>query len=79
MIRTVTSKIQDTVEAVGVAAAGIIGVQNGDVLASAVDQGNKVAESAANAPDWVEPLLQGIIAVVTIIIQFFRNRPARKK
>jgi len=34
--------------------------------------------AAAGSPDWVEPLIQGIIAILSIIAAFFR-KPSRSR
>lgn len=62
-----------------IGAAGIIGVDQAPKLIESSVQISAGAASGGGSPDWIEPLLQGIIAIVTIIAQFFRNRPPKQK
>jgi hypothetical protein len=74
-----TSKILDFMQDTAIAAAGIIGIDQAPQL---LDSGAKISSAAASgggSPDWIEPLLQGLIAVITIIAQFFKNRPPKRK
>tara|TARA_B110000503_G_C7121298_1_gene402645 strand:+ start:232 stop:483 length:252 start_codon:yes stop_codon:yes gene_type:complete len=73
----ITTHVTDTVQRIAIAAAGIVGVDNAEALASVADQGAQIAGRSAQHPDWIEPLIQGIIALATILIQLFATR--RKK
>ena len=79
MVVKALSKIHALAENVAIGAAGIIGVDQVDGIVPSVEVINGVAASASSGPDWVEPLLQGLIAIFTIIATWFRSRPKRDK
>lgn len=37
------------------------------------------AGAAVGAPNWVEPLLQGLVAILTILLQFFGGNKKKRK
>lgn len=72
-------KVNDLLTSAGIAAVGIIGVEKAPEISEGIQQMSSSGGSGAGSPDWIEPLLQGLIAVITIIAQFFKNRPPKKK
>lgn len=72
-------KVTDLLTSAGIATVGIIGVDQAPKITEGIQQISNSGASAAGSPDWIEPLLQGLIAVITILAQFFRNRPQKKK
>ena len=79
MISNYLNRILHFLQDLAIGAAGIVGIDQTPKLIQNSAEISSAAGAASGHPDWVEPLLQGIIAVVTIIAQFFRNRPVKRK
>ena len=78
MFIKLSENVTDLGTTAAIAVAGVVGVENVDIVT------NEIARSAANAgatsgsPDWIEPLFQGIIAILSIIAAFFRRGKNKK-
>ena len=77
MENSVSSAVVDSVTRISAGAAGILGVENSDHLVQMVDQSGVLMITHQPPHDWITPLIQGIIALVTIIFQWRSGR--RKK
>jgi len=74
----IPESVVDIATRTAIATVGMVGVENADVLIDQVSKSAANSGSAAGSPDWVEPLIQGIIAILSIIAAFFR-KPSRSR
>ena len=56
------------------AVLGMVGIDQAPSVVTDLAPFVEVAESAGSSPDWLTPVLQGLIAVATVLLQFFRGR-----
>lgn len=69
--------ITDQITTILIGGAGMLGVDQAPVIVDALSQSATNLESAATSPNWVEPVLQALIAVITVISTIFRSRKKR--
>jgi hypothetical protein len=77
MENSVSSAVVDSITRISAGAAGILGVENSDHLVQMVDQSGALMITHQPPHDWITPLIQGVIAIFTIIFQWRSGR--RKK
>lgn len=78
MFNQVSETIVDTLKTAAIAITGVIGVENADIVTHAVANTVQNSSATPGSPDWIEPLFQGIIAILSIIAAFFRNGKRKK-
>ncbi len=74
----IPESVVDLATRTAIATVGIVGVENADIIVDQMSKSAANSGAAAGSPDWVEPLIQGIIAILSIIAAFFR-KPSRSR
>jgi len=78
MFAKLSESVTDLGTTAAIAVAGVIGVENVDIVTNEIARSAVNAGSASGSPDWIEPLFQGLIAILSILAAFFRNGKNKK-